>query len=126
MSSLIGTLTIGLIIVQNWLEVNTMRIIQTIFVLLLVGIVTALVVTAVEVVSADSGIEWTSTPVTEVEMIVNPDFLYLDSGICWGITWNAPQNWTIEIVTGDYFTERVNNFVDYSEVIGCRKAPAGW
>ena len=126
MSSLIGTLTIGLIIMQNWLEENTMRIIQTIFVLLLVGIVTALVVTAVEVVSADSGIEWTSTPVTEVEMIVNPDFLYLDSGICWGITWNAPQNWTIETVTGDYFIERVNNFVDYSEVIGCRKAPAGW
>ena len=126
MSSLIGTLTIGLIIMQNWLEENTMRIIQTIFVLLLVGIVTALVVTAVEVVSADSGIEWTSTPVTEVEMIVNPDFLYLDDGICWGITWNSPQNWTIETVTGDYFTERVNNFVDYSEVIGCRKAPAGW
>jgi len=97
MSSLIGTLTIGLIIMQNWLEENTMRIIQTIFVLLLVGIVTALVVTAVEVVSADSGIDWEYIPATEVEMIVNPDFLYLDSGICWGITWNAPQNWTYHL-----------------------------
>jgi len=119
-------LNIGLIIVQNWLEENTMRIIQTIFFLLLVSMVTSLVVLAVEVVSADSGIDWTYTPVTEVEMIVNPDFLYLDSGICWGITWNGPQDWTVETVTGDYFTERVNNFVDYSEVIGCRKAPAGW
>jgi len=126
MSSLIGTLTFIYIWIENCIADSAMVLVKTIFALLLVGIVTALIVTAVEVVSADSGIDWEYIPATEVEMIVNPDFLYLDSGICWGITWNSPQNWTIETVTGDYFIERVNNFVDYSEVIGCRKAPAGW
>ena len=119
-------LSIGLTIMENWIEDNITFIIGVVWALFLVGVVTALIVVSVSVVSADSGIDWEYIPATEVEMIVNPDFLYLDSGICWGITWNAPQNWTIEIVTGDYFTERVNNFVDYSEVIGCRKAPAGW
>ena len=119
-------LSIGLTIVENWIEDNVTFIIGVVYALLLVSVVTALIVMAVEIVSADSGIDWTPVPVTEVEMIVNPDFLYLDSGICWGVTWNGPQDWTVETVTGDYFTERVNNFVDYSEVIGCRQAPDGW
>jgi len=119
-------LSIGLTIMENWIEDNITFIIGVVWALFLVGVVTALIVVSVSVVSADSGIDWEYIPATEVEMIVNPDFLYLDSGICWGITWNSPQNWTIETVTGDYFIERVNNFVDYSEVIGCRKAPAGW
>jgi len=121
-----GKLSIGLTIMENWIEDNITFIIGVVWALFLVGVVTALIVVSVSVVSADSGIDWEYIPATEVEMIVNPDFLYLDSGICWGITWNSPQNWTIETVTGDYFIERVNNFVDYSEVIGCRKAPAGW
>ena len=119
-------LSIGLTIVENWIEDNVTFIIGVVYALLLVSVVTALIVMAVEIVSADSGIDWTPVPVTEVEMIVNPDFLYLDSGICWGVTWNGPQDWTVETVTGDYFTERVNNFEDYSEVIGCRQAPDGW
>jgi len=75
------------------------------------------------VVSADSSdISWDGwQSATEVESIENVDFLYTDPGICWGITWNGPQDWTVEVITGDYFIERLVNGVDIAPAVGCSK-----
>tara|TARA_Y100001951_G_scaffold76430_1_gene63594 strand:+ start:654 stop:998 length:345 start_codon:yes stop_codon:yes gene_type:complete len=108
-----------IIFVENCIADAPMLIVKTIFALLLVGIVTALVVLTVEVVSADSDIEWNSVPVEQVTSIEDADFFYADPGMCWGITWNGPQDWTVKVITGEYTVQRVNNFVDYSEIISC-------
>ena len=71
-------------------------------------------------VSADSEIEWTPVPVTEVLNIANVDFLYTDNGICWGITYNGGE-WVVETITGEYDIERLNNMVDFSDSIGCKR-----
>ena len=107
------------IFVENCIADAPMHLIKTIFTLLLVGIVTALVVLTVEVVSADSDIEGNSVPVEQVTIIEDADFFYADPGMCWGITWNGPKDWTVEVITGEYTVQRINNFVDYSEIISC-------
>ena len=73
----------------------------------------------VSVANADNDIEWTWTPATEVTSIEDADFVYATPGICWGITWNGPADWTVEVITGEYEVERVINTVDFSPIIGC-------
>jgi len=75
-------------------------------------------------VSAD--IEWAYIPAIEVSTIENVDFLHTDVGICWGITYNPTSTtletaWTVEVITGEYDIERVNNMVDFSDPIGCKR-----
>ena len=75
-------------------------------------------------VSAD--IEWAYIPAIEVSIIENVDFLHTAAGICWGITYNPTSTtletaWTVEVITGEYDIERVNNMVDFSDPIGCKR-----
>jgi len=89
------------------------------------AITTIAIAATLGTVSANSDIEWTYIPASEVETIDNVDFLYTDSGICWGITYHPTSNdidtkWTIEVITGDYEIIRLVPSVDISPAIGCK------
>ena len=85
----------------------------------IIAIISAFWLIGIAVGYADSGIEWNSVPVEEVTSIEDADFFYADPGMCWGITWNGPQDWTVEIIIGEYEVERVLNTVDFSPITAC-------
>ena len=86
----------------------------------IIATTTIAIATTLGTVSANNEIEWTPIPVTEVDSISNVDFLYTDAGICWGITYNDGEG-VVETITGEYDIERLNNMVDFSDSIGCKR-----
>lgn len=107
-----------IIFVENCIADAQMLIIKAIVTCLVLAVL-LIAILGVSTAFADDSIEWNSVPVQEVTIIENADFFYADPGMCWGITWNGPQDWTVEVITGEYTVQRINNFVDYSEIISC-------
>ena len=63
-----SSLIVAYIIIENWVADSAMRIVKTIFALLLIGIVTALVVLTVEVASADGNVYESHNPTNAHEI----------------------------------------------------------
>jgi len=107
-----------IVFVENCIADAQMLIVKAIFTCLVLAVL-LIAILGVSTAFADDSIEWNPVPIQEVTIIEDADFFYADPGMCWGITWNGPQDWTVEVITGEYTVQRINNFVDYSEIISC-------
>ena len=84
-----------IIFMENCIADAQMLIVKAIFTCLVLAVL-LLAVLGVSTAFADDSIEWNSVPVQEVTIIEDADFFYADPGMCWGIPWNGPKDWTVE------------------------------